>query len=118
MSKSTAKTTITFRGVTYPFYRTVRGKFDFENAGYTDEQMAAGKVPAMYAYIFFQLRDCAKRAGTPLTISFDDFIDQADGEDLLSVYGRMFEEQKKKQGEVMPGKTDPEVQEPKVQGEG
>jgi len=69
--------------------------------------MAAGKVSAMYAYIYFQLRDCARRAALPFKMSLNEFIDQADGEDLLPVYGRLLEAEKKlneKEGEGEPGK--------------
>lgn len=95
MVTTAAKTTIDFKGKTYPYYRTIRGQYDFENAGFRNEAMAEGKASALYAYIFFQLRDCAKRAGTPILLSLDEFIDQADGEDLLSVYGRLVTEEKR-----------------------
>jgi len=57
--------------------------------------MAAGKLSAQYAYIFFQLRDCAKRAGLDFKFSLDQFVDEADGEDLLNVFERLNEEKER-----------------------
>ena len=106
MTKATAKTTLEFKGQTYPFYKTIRGQWDFEQAGFSNTDIAAGKVSAMYAYIYFQLRDCAKRAGTPIEMSLTDFVDQADGEELLPVYGRLLkaEQKLKEEGKTEPGK--------------
>jgi hypothetical protein len=109
MAKTTAKTTIEFNGVNYPFYRTIRGQWDFENAGFENKDMAAGKTTAMFAYIFFQLRDCAKRAGFEFRYSLDQFIDLATGEEL-AVYGRLVEaekELKEREGKE-PGKSQTE----------
>lgn len=103
---TTAKTTIKYKGVEYPFYRTIRGQWDFENAGFTNADMVAGKISAMYAYIYFQLRDCARRAGFAWNTELGNFIDNADGEELLEVYGRLLQAEKKnqKEGEKEPGK--------------
>lgn len=95
MAKETPRTKLTFKGVEYPFYRTVRGNYDHENAGFTLADMAAGKLSAQYAYLYFQLRDCARRAGKPFEYSLDDFIDQADGEELLEVFERLNAEKKR-----------------------
>jgi hypothetical protein len=85
------QTTIVFDNKTYPFYKTNRGQFDFRNAGYTPEQMADGNFNAMIVFIYFQLRDCARRAGYKFDYSLDDFIDKTD-EDVLDVFSRLMEE--------------------------
>lgn len=98
-----------FNGVKYPFYRTIRGSYDFENAGFETKDMAAGKIPAMFGYIYFQLRDCAKRAAIPFNYTLDQFIDQATGEEL-EVYGRLVAEEKRINAEEVsePGKPQTE----------
>jgi len=82
------KTTIEIQGKTYPFYRTVRGQYDFENAGFSTKQLGEGSIAAMMGYVYFTARDCAKRAGTPLSLSFDEFIDTVEM-DVLEVFSRL-----------------------------
>jgi len=91
MAKETAKTEITFNGVTYPFYRTMRGRYDYEMAGFTTADMLV-KVSAQLAYIYFQVRDCAKHAKNEIKVSLNEFIDAAD-EELLEVYARLLEKE-------------------------
>lgn len=87
------QTTIVYKGVTYPFYKTNRGQFDFENAGFTNEDAAKGKIGALLALAFFIMRDCAKRAGIPFTESFEQFIDDSEPE-IISVFARLAEARK------------------------
>ena len=103
-----AKTTLNYKGKNYPFYRTNRGQWDFEGAGYTNENLAKGRKQDMLALIFFTVRDCAKRAGMVWTDSLDDFIDNSDP-DVTDVFIRMAE-QMDADGETEPGK--PEAQGP------
>ncbi len=112
MAKSTAKTSLTFNGVNYPFYRTIRGQWDFEAAGFENKDLGAGKVAPLFAYIFFQVRDCAKRAGLEFKLTLDQFVDQATG-DELEVYGRLVEAEKelKEREATVPGKQEL-IQEP------
>ncbi len=86
---SNAQTTVELKGKEFPFYRTNRGQFDFENAGYTTNDIANGKVSAMLAYIFFSARACAKRAqmNWPYS-SLGQFVDDTDT-DILSVFTRL-----------------------------
>lgn len=109
------RVTAIYDGREYPFYRTNRGRFDFHNAGYTTEQLAAGDFSAMMAFVFFQLRDCAKRAGKPLEYSFDEFIDNS-GDDVLQplidlVNAENTEKQKEKEKlrKVFEGNQQPEI---------
>ena len=94
MAKQTAKTELKFGDITYPFYRTMRGQWDFEQAGFTLADIASAKVSAQLAYIYFQLRDCAKRAKLEFKFSLDDFVDDAD-ESLLTVFTRLHKEEKR-----------------------
>ncbi len=83
------QTTIELKGKEIPFYRTNRGLFDFENAGYSAKDMADGKMSAMLAFIFFQSRDCAKRAGVSYPFSsLIDFIDHTEP-DIIGVFARL-----------------------------
>jgi hypothetical protein len=91
---SEPQTTIVYKGSTYPFYKTNRGQFDFENAGFTTEDILKGKTGAMLALIFFNLRDCAKRAGTPIQDSFEQFIDDSEP-DVINVFMRLKEERER-----------------------
>lgn len=88
------RTTLIYRGQNYPFYRTNRGTWDFENAGFSTDQVAAGSQSAMLALVYFTVRDCAKRASLPFTDSLDDFIDNTDVE-IYAVFGRLQSEQLK-----------------------
>lgn len=83
-----AQTTVEFKGKQYPFYRTNRGMFDYGNAGYTTGLMEQGRVDALLAFIYYQLRDCARRAGLDFEYSFDEFIDESP-EGVLGVYGAL-----------------------------
>lgn len=85
------RTTIELAGKEFPFYRTNRGLYDFENAGYSTTDMAEGKVSAMLAFIFFQSRDCAKRAKLVFPFdSLDAFIDGTDTQ-VINVFKRLNE---------------------------
>ena len=59
--------------------------------------MAQGRQDAMMAFIYFQLKDCAKRASMPFDASFDQFVDETD-ETIFEVFGRL--EAAKKQAEA------------------
>lgn len=100
------RTTIELAGNEFPFYRTNRGLYDFENAGYSTADMAEGKVSAMLAFIFFQSRDCAKRAKMAFPYeSLDAFIDGTDTQ-VIEVFKRLNEanpEGESKEG-AEPGK--------------
>lgn len=82
------RTTITYKNQTYPFYKTNRGNVDFENAGFTMIDAIEGKQQASLALIYYHLRDCAKRAGTPIDDSFEQFIDNSDP-DVIDVFERL-----------------------------
>jgi len=88
------KTTLKYKGEEYPYYRTNRGSFEFENLGYTVKDIAEGKQSAMMANIYCQLKDCAKRAGTPISDTLGQFIDSSDTE-IFSVYTRLQKESEK-----------------------
>lgn len=87
---SEPQTTLVYKGITYPFYKTNRGQFDFENAGFITEDISKGKMSTMLALIFFNLRDCAKRSGMELSDSFEQFIDFSDT-DITDVFIRLSE---------------------------
>lgn len=82
------RTTLVYNERTYPFYKTNRGQVDFENAGFTVAQVAQGNHTAMLALAYFHLRDCARRAGTPIADSFEQFIDNSEPE-VLEVFARL-----------------------------
>jgi hypothetical protein len=84
------RTTITYNGQTYPFYKTNRGNVDFENAGFTMNQVLEGQSQATLALVYFHMRDCAKRANTPIEDSFEQFIDASDP-DVIEVFKRLAE---------------------------
>ncbi len=85
-----ARTTVKFKGVTYPFYRTNRGIFDTSNAGFTPAMMAEGRQDAMLAFIYYQMRDCAKRVNMEFKATMDEFIDESD-EQIFEVFTRLNE---------------------------
>jgi len=87
------RTTITYKGQTYPFYKTNRGRVDFENAGFTTQDVLEAKPTATLAMIYYHLIDCAKRAGTPISDSFEQFIDNSDP-DIEDVFLRLAEQRK------------------------
>lgn len=89
--KTQARTTVEYRGKEYPFYRTNRGIYDFENSGYTIDDIVKGKQTALLAQLYYQLKDCAKRVNNPITDSFEQFIDNSNA-DILSVFARLKEE--------------------------
>lgn len=93
-------TTVKINGRRYPFYRTNRGQFDFENAGYSIKDLADGKVSAMLAYIYYSLKACAKRAGLPLDYkNLDDFVDKTD-ESILEVFTSLAAEDNENENEA------------------
>lgn len=92
------RTTIDYRGNAYPFYRTNRGQFDFENAGFTNQDILAGKTSALLAAVFYNLRDCARRAGMPINDSFEEFIDNTEP-DVIQVFVRLAKAQENTQEE-------------------
>jgi hypothetical protein len=96
-----AKTTLTYRGIEYPFYRTNRGQWDFEAAGFTNQDILKNKQSAMLALTFFMVRACAVRAGMPFVDTLDDFVDNTDP-DVINVFDRLQQENKKR--EEAPGK--------------
>ena len=84
------RTTLQYKGETYPFYKTNRGRVNFENAGFTTQDVLEGKTTATLALIYYNLVDCAKRANTPITDSFEEFIDNSDP-DVEDVFLRLSE---------------------------
>lgn len=82
------RTTLEYRGETYPFYRTNRGAFNFENSGYTIDDISKGKQSAMLSQIYHQLKDCAKRANLDFKDSFSQFIDNSET-DVFRVFSRL-----------------------------
>lgn len=101
------RTTIEYKGVTYPFYVTNRGKFDFENAGFSTDDIAKGNFGSQLALVYFNLRDCAKRAGQTLSDSFEEFIDNSDS-DIVNVFIRLKEERERLAGDESKN-VNPEV---------
>jgi len=91
------RTTITYKGQTYPFYKTNRGRVDFENAGFTTQDVMEGKTTATLAMIYYHLVDCAKRANTPIQDSFEQFIDNSDA-DIEDVFLRLVEARETEDG--------------------
>jgi hypothetical protein len=88
------RTTITYKGSTYPFYKTNRGRVDFENAGFTNAQIIEGKTLPTLALVYYIMCDCAKRAGTPVSDSFEQFIDDTDP-DITDVFIRLADARQK-----------------------
>lgn len=88
------RTTVIYKGVTYPFYKTNRGNVDFENAGFKMSEVVEGKTHALLAMVYYHLRDCAKRAQMVIEDSFEQFIDASDP-DITDVFARLFEERQK-----------------------
>ena len=88
------RTTLVYRDKTYPFYKTNRGQFDFENAGFTTADILEGKTAATLGLVYYNLIDCAKRAGTPIKDSFEQFIDESEP-DITEVFIRLQEEREK-----------------------
>ncbi len=103
-----AKTTVKIAGTEYPFYRTMRGSFDFSNTRYTVDQLAQGNVAAMLAALYYQVRDCARRASMQFDYTLETFVDAADN-DVLSVFSRLNELEQKEAEEAKKKKE----QEPK-----
>lgn len=89
-----ARVTLNYKGVDYPFYKTNRGNWDWENAGFTRNDLVSGKSSAALALAFFTLRACAQRAGKSFNDSLDEFIDNTDP-DVVSVFERLEKEQKR-----------------------
>lgn len=89
-----AKTTLEYKGVKYPFYKTNRGDWDWENAGFSQNDLMLGKSSAGIALVYFTVRDCAKRAGMPFTDSLEDFVDNTET-DILTVFERIEAENKR-----------------------
>jgi len=102
--KEQAKTSLVYQGVTYPYYRTNRGMYDFENSEFSIEDVRQNSHGAMLAQIYHQLRDCAKRANIAFRDSFQDFIDNSDA-DIVKVFVRLLEEEKKKLKEEASSKN-------------
>lgn len=96
--KQDPRTTIEYNGETYPFYRTNRGMFSFENSGYSMDDIAKGKQSAMLAQIYHQLKDCAKRSGQDFKASFAQFIDNTDT-NVFEVFSRLKKEADKLKSE-------------------
>lgn len=87
------RTTLQYKGKTYPFYKTNRGRVNFENAGFTTQDVLEGKTTATLALIYYNLVDCAKRANTPISDSFEEFIDNSEP-DVEDVFLRLAEQRK------------------------
>lgn len=92
------KTTVKYRGIEYPFYKTNTGNWDFENAGFTVQDLASGSQRAMMAMTYFSLRECAKRAGHKFEDSLEDFVRNSDDIDMPAIYMRLNEEREKLNG--------------------
>lgn len=88
--KSQAKTTVEYKGETYSYYQTNRGMFDFENSKYSANDIKKGARGAMLAQLYYQLRDCAKRAGKEFKDTFDEFIDNSEPE-IIQVFERLLD---------------------------
>jgi len=84
------RTTLQYKGQTYPFYKTNRGRVNFENAGFTTQDALEGKTTAMLAFIYYNLVDCAKRVNAPIADSFEEFIDNSES-DIDDVFLRLYE---------------------------
>lgn len=82
------RSTVVYKGMPYPFYKTNRGRVDFENAGFTNQDVIEGKTTATLAVVYYHLRDCAKRSGTPIDDSFEQFIDNSEP-DVTAVFLRL-----------------------------
>jgi len=83
MTQTTVK--IRFDGKEFPFYRTNRGSYDLVNAGYKFADLSEGDLPALFASVYYQLRDCARRAGMEFNYTFDQFIDKSDDGDSNAI---------------------------------
>lgn len=99
------RTTLEYKGVTYPFYKTNRGNVDFENAGFTMQNVIEGKTQDTLALVYYHLRDCARRSGTELKDSFEEFIDASDP-DVIDVFERLAEQRKLGKQEAQPGEPE------------
>lgn len=108
------RTTIVYKKNTYPFYKTNRGKFDFENAGFTNQEVIQNKSSALLALVYYTLVDCARRAGTPISDSFEQFIDNSDP-DVTDVFVRLLSEKERMEEEM--GKLEsPELRQDQLPG--
>ena len=105
-----AKTTLNYKGKNYPFYRTNRGQWDFEGAGFSTDGLVNGNQRDLIALAFFTVRACAQKAGLPWTDSLEDFVDNTDP-DVINVFNELKKEQDNITKELngVPGK-------PKAQG--
>lgn len=101
-----AKTTLIYKERTYPFYETIRAKWDFEAAGYSNDGLIAGRTREMVAMIFFTVRECARRSGLGWTDSIEEFVDNIDSS-VFEVFGRLAEAREKAREEVLRGKLKP-----------
>jgi hypothetical protein len=79
MTQTTVK--VKFDGREWPFYRTNRGAYDLQNAGYNFDMLQNGDLGALFASVYYQIRDCAKRASLNFNYTFDQFIDLSDDGD-------------------------------------
>lgn len=85
------RTSFNYKGVDYPFYKTNRGNWDFEAAGFSGKAIAESKNRDIIALAYFHLRDCAKRANMPFDDSLDQFIDNSDDE-VYAAFSRLSEQ--------------------------
>ncbi|PTN08040.1 hypothetical protein C8N47_11180 [Mangrovibacterium marinum] len=83
------RTTFNYRESEYPFYKTNRGNWDFEAAGFSGKGITEGKNRDLIALAYFHLRDCAKRANMPFNDSLDEFIDNSDDE-VNEAFARLY----------------------------
>lgn len=102
------RTTLVYKGVEYPFYVTNRGRFDFANAGFKTAGIIAGDFDAQMASIYFNLKDCAKRAGMPFTDTLDQFVDNSDT-DIMNVFLRLQDARKREAEAKAEAKAEAEV---------
>lgn len=113
------RTTIVYKGQTYPFYKTNRGKFDFENAGFTNQEILQNKTSALLALVYYTLVDCARRAGTPIKDSFEQFIDDS-SPDITEVFVRLLAEKERMEegdGNPVEGEAEKNQQAPSDAGQ-
>lgn len=98
------RTTIDYKGTTYPFYKTNRGRVNFENAGFTTQEVLEGKPTATLALIYYNLVDCAKRAGKAITDSFEEFIDNSepDVEDVFLRLAKIRQDEEESKNQIAP----------------
>ena len=100
-----AKTTFNYKGREYPFYDTIRAKWDFEAAGYSNKGLMSGNTRDMVALSFFTVRECARRAGLEWRDSLDEFVDNITS-DAFEAFGRLAEEKEKIREAQLRGKLE------------